>query len=315
MTTYIVPYSPKSKGAKILSQLTGFPLLKPSRLAYLTDSLVIHWGRVNQNTFLNLNCNSSVNSDTRSVVNKLRFYKALSVTVPDCTAPYLEVDKNSDFIITRAWIRTHGVNNKFVVYKYVESHSGKGVSILTGKEILSLIDNNSMDGKLITKYIPKAAEFRVHFSRSYRDVPVLVQQKKLKKDVERTKDTFSIRSHNRGWIFSSNVDNPEHVTDLTKARTLSMFSLVFNVLGIEFGAIDVIITSAGRIVILEINSAPGISSTDTKKYYTDLFLFYNNKRHGIPEGITINVESSPNTYGPLWPDLSPENEAVDEENH
>ena len=63
-----------------------------------------------------------------------------------------------------------------------------------------------------------------------------------------------IRAHAAGWVFSYAVD-PEPPTG---ARALAKQALAST--GCQFGAVDIAVTTGGRLVVLEFNSAPGFDA-------------------------------------------------------
>jgi hypothetical protein len=68
-----------------------------------------------------------------------------------------------------------------------------------------------------------------------------------------------IRNHSNGWIFArSGVTIPENAEQCASRAT--------SAIGLDFGAVDIIITPEGVPKILEINTAPGLEGTTLENY-------------------------------------------------
>lgn len=69
-----------------------------------------------------------------------------------------------------------------------------------------------------------------------------------------------VRSNHRGWKFS-NIRLASLSNDL-KAAAIKAVS----VLGLDFGAVDCCVDTAGNVFIIEVNTAPGLQGTTLEKY-------------------------------------------------
>ena len=134
--------------------------------------------------------------------------------------------------------------------------SGDGIKILrNGDEVV--------DAPLYVKYIPKLVEYRVHVAG---DRVIFAQQKKRKADGEQTEDQKLIRNYDNGWVFC-----PVNVAELNEDVNASARAAVAG-LGLDFGAVDLIIgRDDGLAYILEVNTAPGLSSPGLIQAYRDRF--------------------------------------------
>lgn len=117
--------------------------------------------------------------------------------------------------------------------------------------------------RLYTKYIRKAAEYRVHVVNG---AIIAVTQKRKRSEEEQTADQKLIRSHNNGWVQTINNLDPYPVA----ANTMAVRAL--QLLNLDFGAVDLVIENkTGRPVILEVNSAPGLTAESAINAYREAF--------------------------------------------
>lgn len=116
---------------------------------------------------------------------------------------------------------------------------------------------------LYVEYVRKAAEYRLHvaFGR------VMFCQFKLRKnDNEQTADQKLIRNHDNGWVFAPRSVEELHLT--VKEEALKAVAA----LGLDFGAVDMIISKKDSLpFVLEVNTAPGISSPTLRTEYERVF--------------------------------------------
>ncbi len=112
----------------------------------------------------------------------------------------------------------------------------------------------------VMQYLIKRKEYRVH---SFRGEVIRVQQKRRKRGVEQN-DT--IRSLGNGWVFCKIRPNdwctlPDGLLDLG--------SRAVSALGLDFGAADIIQDKHGKLYVLEVNTAPGLTSDDGVAVYAN----------------------------------------------
>lgn len=106
------------------------------------------------------------------------------------------------------------------------------------------VDMGSGSYDFYTEYVPKRYEFRVHVFDSQ---IIKVSQKKYRPEEDDEEYSPECWNYGNGWRFC----NPDiHPPGLQQAIP------AVNAHGMDFGAVDVIITEEGRPVVLEVNSAP-----------------------------------------------------------
>lgn len=139
------------------------------------------------------------------------------------------------------------------------SCQGKGIVIARSKEEL-------VDAPLYTLRVPKKWEYRVHVVS---DKAIHFQQKKrlsLEKLNERgiPMGDGLIRSYNAGYIFSTNL---YHSINGEVGQSLQSLAIqAVKALGLDFGAVDLMVTNSGNVRVLEVNTAPGIEGETVEKY-------------------------------------------------
>ncbi len=215
------------------------------------DDLVINWGSSSIPVWAG--CDTNVlNCPIRVGVagNKLATFRAIpmgsEVSLPEWT---------SDATIASEWLSEFSV----VVRRTLTGHSGDGISVT------EIGDTAIPIAPLYTKYIKKAAEYRVHVAFGK---VIDVQQKRKRTDYEGEVNS-QIRSHQNGWVYCR-----ENVTEPTELRTQAV--LAVETLGLDFGAVDIIYNRHhNKCYVLEVNTAPGLEGTTLEKY-TDVFEEYIN---------------------------------------
>jgi glutathione synthase/RimK-type ligase-like ATP-grasp enzyme len=121
---------------------------------------------------------------------------------------------------------------------------------------------------LYVKYIPKVKEYRLHVTNGR---VIFAQEKKRKSNNEQTADQKLIRNHANGWVFCP-VELGSVAEDVKNAAVSACVAL-----GLDFGAVDLVVGKRDNLpYILEVNTAPGLSSPGLITAYTDAFKEYLN---------------------------------------
>lgn len=220
-----------------------------------TRRKVINWGRRRSaGPFPMLNSPSAV----ANAADKLRALRLLSRSNVRVPRFYTHIDpRPSDTIL--------------VARTVLNGHSGRGIHIIRAGDSL-------VDAPLYTEYVPKSAEYRVHV---FDGKVIFVQQKRKKNGVEQSNDEALIRSHANGWVFAEN--SVEWRSDEQKEETYSTAARAVESLGLDFGAVDVVISNRDHMpYVLEVNTAPALISTKLKQAYSDSIRRY------FSDGISSN---------------------------
>lgn len=178
--------------------------------------------------------------------NKLHFFQQIAgqVSVPDWT---------TDFNTAMEWM----INGETVVARTVLNGSGaRGLVIMTLDDVASYVR-----APLYTKYVPKAAEYRVHVVNGE---IVDVQRKALRNGWQEAnpgrRPNFKVRNLENGFIYMrEGVNPPESVRQVALDGVRAA--------GLDFGACDIIYNERReRAYLLEINTAPGLEGTTVENY-------------------------------------------------
>lgn len=212
------------------------------------------------------------------------------------------VEFTTDVTIAQDWV---DIGNKVFVRHELHGHSGAGIEVVEMRgvnselveEMNEIFDeyynstNNENDRTIIEELqrtldgitpvdipvVPEAplytlgvnnqGEYRVHVLNG----EVILYQKKSRRvdengsvitaDVEEA----DIRNLASNWVYrTGNLNRLERIEQLAIDA--------IEALGLDFGAVDIIMDNEGVVRVLEVNTAPGISNTETANAYVDAFL-------------------------------------------
>lgn len=219
---FIKPYKMGSKSAKLLSQATGIKRITGKHKVN-HNNYYLEWGTP---------------LDKKEQFNCFHIHEVPTVLYT--------VAKKTAF----NWY-TQG--QMVVARELLNSHSGKGITLVSQEIDDSLTLETFPDAPLYTLYLKKSAEFRVHIFKSKF---VCAQQKKLKADHE----AHRIRSNANGYVFC-HLDSPE-------TPLLTVAKQAYYAVGApDVAAVDVIYNNHyDKYAVLEVNTAPGIEGTTLDKY-------------------------------------------------
>lgn len=297
---YIYPYKAGSESVRILKEgLAGKIIkLKNSRYRQKATDTVINWGASSMPSSITQTLNRPENVALAS--NKLKTFQTLAgagVT----TVPFTTDDDEA-----QRWL--DGGHTVFARHK-LDGHSGEGIEVVspTTEPVLTpeqerldgilnstaqalsdrgfafhsqVIEAMRMDiepegmrstttlpsAPLYTKKVENAGEYRVHVF----DGEVILYQKKSRtvdeggEVNEPTNEDSLVRNLASGWVYrTGNLRRLERVEELALDA--------ISALGLDFGAVDIIKDTNGDVFVLEVNSAPGISNTETREAYINAF--------------------------------------------
>lgn len=239
--TKLYPYSDGSESAKALAGALGIKrLFREGRNAHVSGA-IINWG--NSAFYRDLTYETELLNHPDAVakaVNKLEAFKALDghCPIPDWTETQVGAIKwldEGDMVVARTKLT---------------GHSGEGIEIIEpGNHLVPL-------APLYTRYIRKRQEYRLHV---FRDKVFFTQRKARNKDVPNENVNWKVRNHANGFIFAHQgvecgPDAEQYAIDAVR------------VLGLDFGAVDIIKGVDDKWYVLEVNTAIGIEGTTLEKY-------------------------------------------------
>lgn len=231
--------------AEDLWRSTGLLRLKQeSRWVPKPGDVIINWG-----------CSDSQYSRSRGVTwlnhpdivrtkqHKLQQYQKFTPNVPT-------VEWTTDKAQVCQWL-TRGKT----VYCRVRgaSFGGRGIQVITGEKRRAYTPESIPDAEVYTLKFSARREYRVHV---FCDKAIDVTQKRRRNGA----DSAAVRSFGNGYVFChDNVEQyPQSMVDACRSAVTA--------LGLQFGAVDVLLKDDGTCAVLEVNSAPGIEGTTYEKY-------------------------------------------------
>jgi glutathione synthase/RimK-type ligase-like ATP-grasp enzyme len=235
----------KSKSARSLAKALGVKCITLDKLHKVKNNdTVINWG-VSSNDedtdFYTINSLGNV-SNASCKLETFRLLSANGISIP----PYMtHMDTVKDYLREGQW-------KKVVCRTKLRSYGGRGI-------VIARTDEEVVEAPLYTKYIKKDNEFRVHVIHG----SVRLTQVKLKLSPESleergiTEVNNLIRNLDNGWVFSSDVAERLDDNLLSEIRTLAINTA--EILGLNFCAVDIILSKKGKLYVLEANTAPGLS--------------------------------------------------------
>jgi glutathione synthase/RimK-type ligase-like ATP-grasp enzyme len=243
---YYLPYQMHSGSVNEIQAVLGGLKVRPNgNYSFLGNHLVVNWGSGHCPYWGNV-----VGVSPRllnhwnyvaKAINKLsafQIFKEKDVPTPEWTASRA---------IAEQWLaagRTVFCRTK------LSSMEGRGIVVATNASEL-------VDAPLYTRLFPKDKEYRVHV---FKGEVLDYVQKKLKHGAKEIpgRNKF-VRNTANGWVFAR-----EGVTISDQVREIS--GKAVEALGLDFGAVDLAVSKEGKVVVFEVNTAPGIEGTTITKY-------------------------------------------------
>lgn len=252
---YYLPYSMVSGSVKEIQKVLGGLKIKESgHYAFQSNHLVVNWGHgASPYWGTGIACGPRVLnhwSRVGTAINKRKAFQAFTeahVPTPDWTISKADALK---------WLEA----GKVVICRtLLSSMEGKGIVVATkASELVS--------APLYTKLFSKEKEYRVHV---FKGEIIDFVQKKLKHGASEIPGRNKyIRNTANGWIFAR-----EGVTISDSVREVARDAIT--ALGLDFGAVDLAVSASGKVVVFEVNTAPGLGGT-TVTHYTEAIKQYRN---------------------------------------
>lgn len=247
MRTIVYPYKLGSKSARLLSEsLTATRVRPVGRYTPRSGDFIVNWGASTvpgwyeaYTAFKRLG-NIKMLNEPEAVAkasNKLTTFRILrdaGIRVPEFTP---------DRIVAGNW------NGRRPIYcrHKLQGHSGDGI------EVISDPDTMLPNAPLYVRGIHNHGEYRVHVV----DGDVISYTKKRKRRGADTEDL--IRNLDTGWVYTRN-----NLRRLDRVEDLAIDAV--NALGLDFGAVDIIMNEDGDVFVLEVNTACGLGDTTLNDY-------------------------------------------------
>ena len=251
MTTKIriMPHS-ASKGARKLADALkeeGFNVMRLKRTGSnyrgYPSHVLINWGCSSRRTIREGIEMLNEPEGVEKAQNKVSTFENLtSVPTPDWT---------TDRETAASWIQE---GYKVYCRTLTRGSEGRGIVVATTTDEI-------VSAPLYTKGLEIAREVRVHVFMG--EVIDFSQKKKMgseRREQEGIEEVdMDVRNHKNGWIFArSDVTLPDDAKDMAVSAV--------EALGLDFGAVDMVITPQEACRVLEINTAPGLEGTTLERY-------------------------------------------------
>lgn len=243
MKLRVLPYKAFSKSAKALvNSLRPLAMLKKQNTSVKgRKKVLLNWGHSNPLFDLTgvtvLNKPSAV-ALASNKLTALQTMRAAGVSVPDFS------DNIED---AKQWIDEERI---VLCRKLLRANSGKGIVIAKEEDEL-------VPAPLYVKYIRKEKEYRLHVFNG--EIIDMIEKKRKSGFMENGLYNRYIRSYEQGWVFTR--DGIE-----VNLAAMDMAIKACNALGLDFGAVDLVMDKRNNPVVLEVNTAPGLQGTTLEVY-------------------------------------------------
>lgn len=185
-------------------------------------------------------------------LTQLTVFKEKGISCPEYT---------TDKEVAREWLREESL---VVCRTLLRSCEGKGIVLASTEEEL-------VTAPLYTRYVPKKREYRVHVLHGN---VIDVQEKRKKSGFSQDRNT-RIRNTANGYVFCR-----EGLVEPTGIRELALSAV--SALNYPLGAVDIVYNEHyNRLVVLEVNSNPGLEGTTLEKYASSIAAWYKEKKNAL----------------------------------
>jgi len=240
MTNFVIySYSSKSQSAKLLAkELNTYCLPGTYSIPTNKPPIIINWGCSNPKIYVDYNAVFAIWNACNKWASFASF-RDFGVSCPNFTDdPHTVVD----------WLKQDLV---VIGRKSLTGTRGKGIVII--KDIPEFVEC-----PLYTLYEKPTKEFRIHVVNG--KMIDAEEKRRRKSALDADQVNQYVRNLKGGWVFChQNVEVPKSVEQESIKAVKA--------LGLDFGGVDCIWQKKGdRALILEVNTAPGLSPTTVSKY-------------------------------------------------
>lgn len=206
---------------------------------------IVSWGVGDENKFPEIDCDYTLLNCPDAICRAVNKRTALGVWAAHqvSTVPW-----TSNKGVAKEW-QDQGAT--IVARKILTGCEGSGIVIIEPGDAI-------VDAPLYSKYINKIREYRVHATRD----KAFATHMKIR-DPKQEPKSWKVRSYANGFIFQRNNVAPNAVRDALAVQAVS-------ILGLDFGAVDIIEDKNGKFYVLEVNTAPGIEGVTVPLYASAL---------------------------------------------
>jgi len=242
--TFIYPYKKGSKSAKALAQALGIKQIKREGSKFKpAGKRVINWGC--SRLPANIEGNAVVLNDSLCVETAAnKFLTLCCLKDAKIPAPVFYTQKDNAQLHME-------LDHKSKIFCRTTLTGNSGAGIVIASTVDELVP-----APLYTVWERIANEYRIHVFNG----KVIDRQRKARsRDVPDDQVNWKVRNLAGGFIFARGDCQPEDGIEDAAVRAVAA-------LGLDFGAVDVVWTKAGRVMVLEVNTACGLMGTTLEKY-------------------------------------------------
>lgn len=213
-----------------------------------TADLVINWGISNIDNFNHLRFVSdrslNISEAVNRAANKFSAFRAMNgeVSIPDFTTSRADAER---------WIRQ---GHRVYCRTQLRGNSGDGIVVARSPEQM-------VSANLYVKGLDVAHEFRFHVMNG---VVIDAVRKSWREDVPEEERNMDVRNHANGSVFVRGSRSLERALQDPNAINAALSAV--NSLGLDFGAVDLVLTEQGEYKVLEVNTACGLEGTTLERY-------------------------------------------------
>ena len=207
------------------------------------EDFYVNYGRIDVRNIANLNA--------RLINNKLLQLRKMRESNSDVNVPYYY-----EFYDRRSLL---SVPNSFfpcIARKYYHTKGKDAIFLKTKFSLRRRLNRVLRRRNYLVKYIPKRAEFRVHvLGREIAGVSIKVKNREV------SEHHPYIWSRERGWIQLDYNSDGRYYNELSDIAVKCC-----EIMGYDFGAVDIMLGKDGLFYFLEINSAPRLNLRRRRLY-------------------------------------------------
>lgn len=204
------------------------------------NDMIVNWGFGGNTNWDSSRIEFNKPSSVELAVNKyttLTELKKAGISIPEFT---------TDSRVASGWDTIYTRHN-------LCSSGGRGIAIFRKGDILPL-------APLYTKGIKVKAEYRVHVFKG----EIIDYTKKINQNAD--DEQSLIRNHTNGFMFiREGIERLERIEDLAIQSVKA--------LGLDFGGVDIVMDTEGKVYTLEVNTACGIAETALENYTNNIIKY------------------------------------------
>lgn len=245
----IFPYKMGSKSGKELAHGLGAKRVYPNRrYRYRQGHTIINWGNTQLPDWYTEQAGENMLNKPSSVQKACDKLLCLN-TLRDSGVPCLEFTE--DIMEAIDWDIVYVRNT-------LNGHSGQGI------EVIDTSVNMLPDAPLYTRAVNSCGEYRIHV---FGDKVIDFRKKSRRNEDHASEEQSRVRTHDNGWIFRmGGIEITERQKDVALRA--------IKALGLDFGAVDMLKDDDGNDIVIEVNTAVGLTGSTITNYVNAINEYY-----------------------------------------